>query len=68
SYNPLRVFMPIGLLFLLLGMAKLGFDVFTKDLRVTTNTLLLMFAGFQILAIGLLADLVVRATRRPDEP
>ncbi|MFT5223441.1 MAG: glycosyltransferase involved in cell wall biosynthesis [Glaciecola sp.] len=67
SYNPLRVFMPIGLLFLLLGMAKLGFDVFTKDLRVTTNTLLLMFAGFQILAIGLLADLVVRATRRPDE-
>ncbi len=67
SYNPLRVFMPIGMVLLLLGVGKLGFDVVTKDLRVTTNTLLLLFAGFQILAIGLLADLVVRVSRRPDD-
>lgn len=67
SYNPLRVFMPIGLLLLMVGFGKLVFDLGTKDLRVTTNTLLLTFAGFQILAIGLLADLVVRSTRHPDE-
>ncbi len=67
SYNPLRVFMPVGVLLMLLGMGKLGFDVVTKDFRVTTNTLLLLFAGFQILAIGLLADLVVRVSRRPDD-
>lgn len=67
SYNPLRVFMPIGTVLLLFGLAKLGFDMVTKDLRLATNTLLLVFAGFQILAIGLLADLVVRVTRRPGD-
>jgi hypothetical protein len=37
------------------------------DLRLTTNTLLILFASFQVFAIGLLADLVVHATRRNDE-
>ncbi|MBK5223923.1 MAG: glycosyltransferase family 2 protein [Acidimicrobiia bacterium] len=67
SYNPLRVFMPVGLLLGLVGGTKLIWDLFDKDLRVPTNTLLLLFLSFQIIAIGLLADLVVRATRKPDD-
>jgi glycosyltransferase involved in cell wall biosynthesis len=67
SYNPLKVFLPIGLLLLGTGIAKLGYDFVDKDLRVATNTLLILFAAFQVVAIGLLADLVVRATRRQDE-
>ncbi len=63
SYNPLRVFMPLGVLLAAIGFGKLGFDLFTKDLRVTTNTLLVLFAAFQVISIGLLADLVVRVTR-----
>jgi glycosyltransferase involved in cell wall biosynthesis len=66
SYAPLRVFMPLGVLLAVLGFGKLGFDVVTKDLRVTTNTLLLLFAAFQVFAVGLLADLVVRATKPRD--
>lgn len=66
SYNPLRVFMPIGLTFGLIGGGKLIWDVVTKDFRVPTNTLLLLFLSFQIIAIGLLADLVARSTRPPE--
>ncbi len=69
SYEPLRVFMPVGMLLLLFGLGKLGFDVVTKDLRIATNTLLILFAAFQVISIGLLADLVVRVTRPPvDDP
>jgi len=38
-----------------------------RGFRVTTNTLLILFAAFQIFAIGLLADLMVRLSRDRDE-
>jgi polyisoprenyl-phosphate glycosyltransferase len=66
SYNPLKFFLPIGTVLLLAGMGKLLFDVTDKELRIATNTLLILFAAFQIFAIGLLADLVVR-TAKPRE-
>lgn len=63
SYNPLRVFMPLALALLAIGVGKLAYDAITYDLRVTTNTLLMLFAAFQLLAIGLLADLFVRLSK-----
>jgi glycosyltransferase involved in cell wall biosynthesis len=67
SYNPLKVFLPIGVTLLAVGMAKLGFDLVDKDWRVGSNTSLLLFAAFQVIAIGLLADLVVRVTKPREE-
>ena len=67
SFNPLRVFLPVGLTLLLVGGAKLGYDLATKDFRPAINTLLILFAALQVIAIGLLADLVVRVTRPRDE-
>src|SRR3954447_569082 len=67
SYNPLRLFLPTGFLLLAAGLGKLVYDLTTYDLRVTTNTLLAFFAAFQVFAIGLLADLVVRVSRDRDE-
>ena len=66
SYNPLRVFLPLGTLMILVAFTKLGYDLITKDLYVTTNTLLMIFAAFQVLVIGLLADLIVRVTKPSD--
>lgn len=63
SHDPLRVFMPLAAILGAVFAAKLGYDLAGKDLRVATNTLLLGFAAIQTLAIGLLADLVVRASR-----
>ncbi len=65
SYNPLRVFLPIGVALTVLGIGKLVYDLVDKDFRVATNTLLILFAAFQVFAVGLLADLVVRVTK-PD--
>ncbi len=63
SHDPLRVFMPLTAILGTAFAAKLGYDVFAKDLRVATNTLLLGFATVQTLGVGLLADLIVRATK-----
>jgi glycosyltransferase involved in cell wall biosynthesis len=62
SYNPLKVFLPIGLALLALGAGKLVYDWIDKDFRLAANTLLILFAALQLLTIGLLADLVVRVT------
>jgi len=63
SYNPLKVFLPIGLLLLTLGLGKLVYDWVDKDFRLAANTLLILFAALQAIAVGLLADLIVRVTK-----
>lgn len=63
SYNPLRIFMPLGVVLLVLGLGKLTYDWIDKDFRLSANTLLILFAAFQVFAIGLLADLFVRLTK-----
>ena len=67
SYNPLRIFLPTGFVLLAVGIGKIMYDYVTYDFHVTTNTLLVFFAAFQVFAIGLLADLVVRVTRDRNE-
>ncbi len=63
SYNPLKVFMPIGLALLFLGSGKLVYDWIDKDFRLAANTLLILLASLQAISVGLLADLVVRVTK-----
>jgi hypothetical protein len=63
SYNPLRIFMPLGLFLTAVGAIKLVYDVVEYDGHVATNTLLILFAAFVTFAVGLLADLIVRVTR-----
>jgi glycosyltransferase involved in cell wall biosynthesis len=67
SYNPLRVFLPVGTFLGTVGVLKGIYDWQAHDLRLATNTLLVLGAAFQVFAIGLLADLQVRLARRPDE-
>jgi glycosyltransferase involved in cell wall biosynthesis len=67
SYNPLKVFLPVGLILLAIGVGKLVFDWVDKDFRLAANTLLILVASLQAITVGLLADLVVRATRPPTQ-
>jgi polyisoprenyl-phosphate glycosyltransferase len=60
TFNPLRVFLPLGGLLLLLALVKLGYDVIDKDWRITSNAIILVIVSLQVLATGLLADLVAR--------
>jgi polyisoprenyl-phosphate glycosyltransferase len=66
SYNPLRVFMPTGLALLALASGKLLFDWSLRSFSLSPNTLLIFLVAFQVLATGLLADLVARGQRRSD--
>lgn len=62
-FSPLTVFMPVGLTLLGLGGLKLIYDIIEHPVRIAINTMLLLFAGFQIVVLALLADLVVSRTR-----
>jgi glycosyltransferase involved in cell wall biosynthesis len=66
-YNPLKVFMPIGLFLLGAGAIKLVYDLIGKDFRVATNTIVLLFTALLVMAIGLLSDAMVQLTKPRDE-
>jgi glycosyltransferase involved in cell wall biosynthesis len=61
-FNPLRVLMPVALVLLAATFAKAGIDLAVHNLRITGSTVLVGLAAFNIMAIALLADLVVRRT------
>jgi polyisoprenyl-phosphate glycosyltransferase len=63
SYNPLRVFLPLATVLGIVGTVKLGVDLVRYDFKPALNTMLILFAMFQILVTGLLADLIVRVAR-----
>ena len=60
-FNPLAALMPLALVLLGVGAVKTVVDWALRDFRLATNTLLLLLSGLIILAIGLLADLIVRS-------
>jgi len=66
SYEPLRIFLPPGLFLLAVAVGKGVFDVFDKDFRIGTNTIVLLLMATQIIVLGLVADLIVRVNRRPE--
>lgn len=58
-FNPLKIFVPVSLVIGLLFGASLAYDVFVlRDL--TEKTLILLFGGMQLLAIGVIADLIAK--------
>ena len=67
SYDPFRVFLPIGFALLALGTGKLVYDIIESDWKVAINTLLIFLAAFQVFVVGMLADLIGRATRARQE-
>jgi len=65
-FNPLRVFGPVGITLLTLGIGKVVYDLTTKSGRIATNTIVVLFAAGVVVMLGLLADLVVQLTRPRD--
>ena len=61
-FNPLRVLMPVALTLLAATGIKLVADLVRFDFHVAGSTVLVGLAAFNIMAIALLADLVVRRT------
>jgi len=60
-FNPLKVFFWPSVFFMILGVGKFIFDLFNEPyLNITTSSMLFFLSGLQLLAIGMLADLLVR--------
>ena len=61
-FNPLKILMPLALWIMFLATVKLiAIDVFVRDFRVTGSTILTMVIGFQIAALALIGDLIVKS-------
>ena len=63
-YNPLKIFMPIGLTFLFLGVTKGIWTFFVLGLHAQMLELIFLLIGFFTVAIGLLADLMVTLSKK----
>ena len=63
SWEPLRVFLPVSLVIILATTIKIFTDFLIGAPKVADSTLLMGFFGLLLLAIGFLADLVVRAAQ-----
>jgi glycosyltransferase involved in cell wall biosynthesis len=59
SFRPLRVLVPLSLVSLGLSMAKVFYDVYVYDFHLATSTVVLVTLTFQIIVLGMIADLVV---------
>lgn len=64
-FNPLRIFAPIGVLLLLVGMAKTVYDIVEDPVTIAINTVVLLLAAVVTLVVAFLSDLVVQLTKPP---
>lgn len=62
-FNPLRVFIPLGLGFMALGMVKLVYDIFLGNL--SESAIFAFLAAIMIWSLGLIADMISRLHLRP---
>ena len=62
-FNPLRVFIPLGLGFFILGSLKLVYDLFQWNLSETA--IFSFLAAIMIWSLGLIADMISRLHLRP---
>lgn len=62
-FNPLRVFIPLGLAFFMLGLVKFTYDLFLDNLSETA--IFGFLAAIMIWSLGLIADMISRLHLRP---
>lgn len=62
-FDPLRVFLPVALTLLTLGVAKMVYDIFAYNFHFAPSTVTILLTAVQLGALGLLADLIVRGAK-----
>ncbi len=62
-FQPLRVFMPLGAILFLLGMAKVVYDFTTMNL--SESAIFALLAALVVWSLGLIADMISRLHLRP---
>lgn len=62
-FNPLRVFLPIGAFWSLVGVVKIGYDMVTYNYHIAGSTIVIVMTALQVIVLGLVADLIVNLHR-----
>jgi glycosyltransferase involved in cell wall biosynthesis len=62
-FNPLKIFLPLGLLLFLIGLAKFIYDLFLWNLSETA--VMAFLAATVVWSVGLLADMIARLQLKP---
>lgn len=63
-FNPLKIFVPISLFLFFLGIIILFYSYFCMPALLDVTTIVLVVSSFQILAIGMMADLIVKSRNK----
>jgi hypothetical protein len=64
SWNPLKILMPPAGILFIVGFGKVIFDIFDKNWRMGTNTIVILGAGFAIAMLAMMADLMVQLNKQ----
>lgn len=64
SYSPLKVLMPPAIALGVIGIAKLIYDLFDKDFRIGTNTIVVLGISASLALLAMLADLLVQLNKK----
>jgi len=62
-FNPIKVFLPLSLALFAVGGLKAVYDIIAYRFHFAPSTLLVLLTAIQVIALGLLADLLVRRAR-----
>jgi len=62
-FRPLRIFIPMGVAWMLLGTVKLGYDIYRWNL--SESAVLAFLFGVMAWSLGLIADMISRLNLRP---
>lgn len=60
-FNPLKVFIPVSLFLFSLGLAILFYSYFFTPKIMDITIIILIISSFQVLALGMIADLIVKS-------
>ena len=63
SFRPLRVFVPVALTMMLISIIKVIYDIKVYDFHIATSTVVLVTLTFQVIVLGMIADLIVSLHR-----
>lgn len=64
SYSPLKVLMPPAIVLGVIGVAKLIYDLFDKNFRIGTNTIVILGISVSLALLAMLADLLVQLNKK----
>jgi glycosyltransferase involved in cell wall biosynthesis len=64
SWNPLKILMPPAGILFLAGGAKVIYDIYDKNWRMGTNTIVILGASFALALLGMVADLMVQLNKQ----